>query len=319
MSETSRTGILYTEHSDLRAATPIASLWSYEAPQRSPSRQPVALNRDGNHEYWLERTDPLLNTILPGTGVSLIVNFGESWAAGRSRVTSTMVPRACVVGTVTQARILTLGRRVHAVGAVVSPTYAGTLFGAPAPELVDRIVPLDNLWPPADVDRLVAELSPLRIRHQLTELRHVLLSRLHPTCHEDPIGHTASRLIGVHGGRVSIDALANRYGVSRQQFARRFCASGGVRPKLFVRITRFNALVNALLSTDVSRWAALAPAVGFYDQAHMINEFRAFAGESPTAFFQPRIDSTDRPRVRLRGKPYEWPALEGREDDDVAG
>ena len=64
-----------------------------------------------------------------------------------------------------------------------------------------------------------------------------------------------------------------------------------VTPKLFARITRFQSLVRALLSSDVSQWVSVAPAVGFYDQAHMINEFRAFAGSSPTVFFQPHDDA----------------------------
>ncbi len=43
--------------------------------------------------YWLGRSDPLLNTIVPGVGVSLVINFGDVWAAGRSLVTSGLVPR----------------------------------------------------------------------------------------------------------------------------------------------------------------------------------------------------------------------------------
>ena len=39
---------------------------------------------DVGTEYSLERSDPLLNTILPGIGVSIIVNFGDLRAAGSS-------------------------------------------------------------------------------------------------------------------------------------------------------------------------------------------------------------------------------------------
>jgi hypothetical protein len=79
-----------------------------------------------------------------------------------------------------------------------------------------------------------------------------------------------------------------------------------VPPKLFARITRFQALVHALLSTDVSQWASLSPTVGFYDQAHMINEFRAFAGSPPTVFFRPHTCDIDSAVIKLRGRPSEW-------------
>jgi hypothetical protein len=110
-------GVVYTEHSDL-LLRPLLSLWSYKTEARGLHRQAVERNRDGNHTYWLERSDPLLNTILPGTAVSVVVNFGELWAAGRSLVTSALLPRCAVVGPVTQAQILRTETRVDAIGAV---------------------------------------------------------------------------------------------------------------------------------------------------------------------------------------------------------
>ena len=74
MSDLSGLGVLYTDHADLRQGTPVASLWSYQSHARERHRRPVAMNADGNQEYWLDRSDPLLNTILPGTAISLIVN-----------------------------------------------------------------------------------------------------------------------------------------------------------------------------------------------------------------------------------------------------
>jgi hypothetical protein len=38
----------------------------------------------------------------------------------------------------------------------------------------------------------------------------------------------------------------------------------------------------------------------------MINEFRAFAGSSPTAFFQPHGSDLDDVNIKLRGRPSEW-------------
>src|SRR5688500_12810560 len=124
MSDSSGLGVLYTEHSGLARKTPMASLWSYETRARERGRRAVELNPDGSQEYWLDRSDPLLTTILPGTPVSLTVNAGDIWTAGRSLVTSACLPRVCVVGPVTQARILCVGRSVHAVGAVIPATLA---------------------------------------------------------------------------------------------------------------------------------------------------------------------------------------------------
>jgi AraC-like DNA-binding protein len=309
MSDTSGVGVLYTEHGGLTATTPVASLWSYETRSRGCDRRPVTMTADGSHEYWLERSDPLLNTILPGTHVSLIVNFGDTWATGRSLPTSALVPRVCVTGPFTQARLLRVGRSVHAVGAVLPSTRTLDVFGVPASELVDRIVPLQDLWTHDDVERLVASLSGLDVRRCLSALKSELIARIGHASRRETVEESASRLIKLHAGRVAIDSVARSHSLSRQQFARRFCAAAGLSPKLFARVTRFQNLVHVLLSTDVSRWASAAPAVGFYDQAHMINEFRAFAGSPPTLFFQPHDGNINPAKIQLQGRPSEWLAL----------
>jgi AraC-like DNA-binding protein len=306
MCDVIETGVLYTEHADLRAATPVASLWSYQTCARGPVRQPVVLNRDGNTEYWLERSDPLLNTILPGTAVSVVVNLGDGWAAGRSLATSALLPRVSVLGPVTQPRILCPGRHVQAVGAVLPAVLTASVFGVPASEVINRIVPLEELWTRSEVDSLVNALWSRHTRQQVATLCGALVARIRQRSDCETIGRVASRLITVRGGRVSIDQMARSHGLSRKQFACRFSAAAGLTPKLFARITRFQSLVHTLLSSEVSEWVAVAPAVGFYDQAHMINEFRAFAGSPPTEFFQPHGGGVDPLMIQLRGRPCEW-------------
>ncbi len=299
-------GILYTEHSHLKASTPVESLWSFETCVRGSNRRPVAITPEGSHEYWLNRSDPLLNTILPGTGVSLNVNFGDPWAAGRSLATSSLIPSISVVGPVTRALILTTGRSVRAVGAGVTSTLTADILGVPASELVDQIVPLEELWGRDEVEQLAAALTSAPTSRSVVVLRDVLIGRIGSTGSRDEIGQLAAFALSRWGGRVSIDTLANKHGLTRQQLARRFTAAAGMTPKLYARITRFQALVHTLLATDVSQWASVSPAAGFYDQAHMINEFREFAGSPPTVFFRPHDATIEPERTRLRGRPSEW-------------
>ena len=114
------------------------------------------------------------------------------------------------------------------------------------------------------------------------------------------------RLIELHSGRVSIQGIARTLGLSRQEFACSFRAAAGLPPKLFARITRFQALVHALLVTDVTQWGSMSSASGYYDQAHMINEFREFSGSPPRIFFQPHGSEIEPARIQVRGRPSEW-------------
>src|SRR5437763_523333 len=107
--------VLYTEHASLRTTSCVMSLWSYVT--RSPgSDAAIRRRRAVDHEYWLERSDPLLTTILPGTNVSLIVNYGDLWTLADS---SQALPRLCVAGPVTRARTLCFGGSIDVIGAVI--------------------------------------------------------------------------------------------------------------------------------------------------------------------------------------------------------
>lgn len=318
MSDPSVTGVVYTEHSPQRAGTPLVSLWSFHTAVRGHDRRAISRHANGSQEFWLERSDPLLNTILPGMAVSVIVNVGDLWAAGRSLAASALIPRVSVIGPCTQPRILRMGRSVHAIGAVLPPSLTSDILDIEPSAIVDRIVSLDDLWHRDDTDRLlalVASLEPTRAVSALTDAllsptgRTVSSSRGGISCRE-LVTDAAAHTITVRAGNVSITGMARTHGLSRHQFARRFTDATGVSPKLFARIARFQALVQSLLATDVVQWASLSSGLGFYDQAHMINEFRTLAGAPPTTFFRPHGASIDPARVHLRGRPSEWLQVE---------
>lgn len=74
------------------------------------------------------------------------------------------------------------------------------------------------------------------------------------------------------------------YGTTRQTLARRFRREIGLTPKEFSRLVRFNALL-VKAARPGRDWSALAARLGYYDQAHMISEFKRLTGFTPGAFF----------------------------------
>jgi len=65
----------------------------------------------------------------------------------------------------------------------------------------------------------------------------------------------------------------------------------GLTPKLFARITRFRRIIDSLQGSRQIHWSGLALECGYFDQAHFIHDFRAFAGISPAAYLQHRMSS----------------------------
>jgi methylphosphotriester-DNA--protein-cysteine methyltransferase len=101
----------------------------------------------------------------------------------------------------------------------------------------------------------------------------------------DPAVAHSVRLIDAAHGCGPVEAFAPP-GLGTRQWQRRFVRSSGFTPKAFARITRFQHLIGLYQSAQRKRWADLALEAGFYDQAHLVNEFRTFSGKSPEAYFQ---------------------------------
>ncbi len=97
----------------------------------------------------------------------------------------------------------------------------------------------------------------------------------------------AARRVMATGGEAPIAALAQASALSPRQFRRRFTAAVGISPKELARIWRLRRCALAALdasSVAAARWAELAAAHGFADQAHLVREFRHLLGLPPTAF-----------------------------------
>src|SRR5262245_51275706 len=142
MSDPFDLGVLYTDHPALAAGTPLASLWSYDSCVRS---RPSLDRPQRPHEYWLHRSDPLLNTMLPGTHLSLVVNFGDAWVTGRSLPSSWLLPAISVIGPFTWPQFLRVGQRVRAIGAVLPSVFAPDIFGVRSEEHTSELQSLRHI------------------------------------------------------------------------------------------------------------------------------------------------------------------------------
>jgi AraC-like DNA-binding protein len=191
---------------------------------------------------------------------------------------------------------------VHAVGAgatvhrkagdrgqraVVARLRLGTpesLLGGPASTIAHRIVPLDDLWGAAAARRLVDRLSGARDTDGAAAiLETAIADRLaagDARCGRSRLAvEAAARLTGA-----SVSAVAADLRMSERHLRRIFREAVGVSPKVFTRLARFHRALRAARGRGRPNWAGIAAAAGYYDQAHLVAEFRSIAGATPRAF-----------------------------------
>lgn len=198
---------------------------------------------------------------------------------------------AFAVGMMSTSIEVISGAPVRTVAVRFKPGAAGLFLGAPLHTLTDGRADLDLLWHPGAVTRLDDALweNPLDDRQRLGVIEQALLLRLQAADLDS--GNQGARMIGralhlldASDGNLRIQALAGAVGVSRQYLAAQFRDRVGLSPKLYARICRFQRATRALKTTQAPDWAQLALDCGYFDQAHLIHDFQAFARRTPERF-----------------------------------
>ena len=108
----------------------------------------------------------------------------------------------------------------------------------------------------------------------------LLLNHARRSARCDRVSEAAGKIM-VSGGVIDIPVLAHTAGLSTRQFARRFIRQIGVSPKLFARVARFEAALQSKARFAAKCWTQIAYEFGYYDQMHMIHDFKDFTGASP--------------------------------------
>jgi AraC-like DNA-binding protein len=165
----------------------------------------------------------------------------------------------------------------------------------PIKEIFDRSVPL-RLIIKEKVTQLEDDLSAAgSFEQRISIAENFLLAQIRK--HERKYDHDRIRhiihLINQSKGNLNIDELASSTFLSRKQFERIFSEFIGTSPKQFLRIVRFqNAIFEKSKNSETSL-TELAYTCGYFDQSHMINDFKNLSGLTPKDFFKAQVTFSD--------------------------
>jgi AraC-like DNA-binding protein len=216
--------------------------------------------------------------VLPDGCIDVVLTFSEHGDEPSS---------AMVVGTMTKALVLDPAAAESFVGVRFRPAKAAAFLGLPASDVTDLRVSLDEIWPDAAHVREVLAVPPDAIA-RVRALERVLTARLSPGAgrSQRDVDEAVRRIVGA-GGSLGITRLAPALGVSRQHLARRFSELVGVSPKTFARVVRLGRVLERARAAppgEPVNWSALAIELGYYDQSHLVDEFRGMTGVTPAAW-----------------------------------
>lgn len=230
---------------------------------------------------WVLQGDGLVQSpperLLPDGCVELILNFGDPFNEHIYETGDTEAqPLRFIVGQMTRPVLISPTGRIDILGVRFAPGGALPFIRIPLNEVTDSIVNLGDIDPAFDL--AIAECrNPEMVESLLTKL---LASRNFSSLEV----RAATQCIVTSNGRVPVDQLAHDIGISGRQLERRFLREVGLPPKLLSRILRFQQVFRAVEQPGMN-WAAVAADCGYFDQAHLIRDFRQFAGRTPSVQF----------------------------------
>ncbi|HEX4440639.1 MAG TPA: helix-turn-helix domain-containing protein [Thermoanaerobaculia bacterium] len=236
--------------------------------------------------WWLEgEAEEIVAEPIPPDGhAEIVVHAGEPFRETERGGGEPRQERVLLAGQTTRAVRVAPTGFARVAGARLRPDAAHALFGCPQWELTDRVADLRDVAPALARTLRDDVAGRERGEEMLSGLDAALsasASRLRRA--ERPVS-PALRLAAERGGLVRVDDLARRMGVTPRQTERLFRERVGLSPKLFLRIVRFQRALSAIRARRRTAWADLAVALGFYDQSHLIRDFRGFAGGAPAAW-----------------------------------
>jgi AraC-like DNA-binding protein len=192
-----------------------------------------------------------------------------------------------VVGPITYRRVqLHADGAVEAVTVMFQPFGFHELFGVPTHLLTEHAVEGHSL-----LGNSISQLHARMGEETLFEKRVQLLDQFllaQSSSREraaDSQWHRSLALIAQDRGLHSVRQIAAALNSSVRQLERKSLEFAGMTPQTMARVARFVHALGLKQASSAKRgmtWTEIAHASGYYDQMHLIREFRLMGGDRPT-------------------------------------
>jgi AraC-like DNA-binding protein len=188
-----------------------------------------------------------------------------------------------VVGPRTRALFKNATGVARAVILQFKPGWSAPLLGVAANTLTDQVVSLQDIWGLAGADLCGELLAAPGLPEVLDRLACAFAVRMHQTFEPASawLARRAVRLL--EGDEVRVESVAQQLGVTARHLRRAFTESVGIGPKEFARTVRLQRAIRTAAATS-NDWGRIAADAGYYDQAHLIADFRELIGLTPGAY-----------------------------------
>jgi len=204
-------------------------------------------------------------------------------------------PSCLIVGPQLSRVDITMGHDHLVIAVFFKPGGLHRLLGMPMNELADDSLDASLLWS-SDIRRVDEQLRQLNDYDQMQQIVETFLLEQfrRRKIGKHPVD-TALKHLLILDKPVSLDYLADQACLSPRQFERQCYERLGMGPKMFSRVARFSKAFRLKEKRPDLDWLEVALRCGYYDFQHMLRDFKAFAGSTPTLLLAAESGAAFRP------------------------
>jgi len=160
------------------------------------------------------------------------------------------------------------------------------IFKIPPAELYNGFFETDLVIGP-DIKRLQILLDDSIQIEREKIVENFLIRQFLKNAHKDyriNAGFYIADFIKYNRGNIRIKNMISEFKSTERTIQRNFKSAIGLTPKEFCKISRFNHLLTAITFRQNINWMDMVNQYGYYDQTHLISEFKDATGITPQIF-----------------------------------
>jgi AraC-like DNA-binding protein len=154
----------------------------------------------------------------------------------------------------------------------------------PISKLTNRVISVTEFFG-ADGKALEAAILPLEDEGKMIEIAENFIRARLPERDENVtfINRIVDRIAAARE-IIKVDDVVSQFHLNKRTLQRFFNQYVGVSPKWVIKRYRLHEVVEQLARGEIVDWPQLALALGYFDQAHFIKDFKTIVGKSPTEY-----------------------------------
>lgn len=208
-------------------------------------------------------------------------------------------PSALLTGPQVSRVNIKLSNESHGVRVDFLPGGMFRMLGIPMNELFDKSFDAADFFGPK-MKELNEQLQlNLDEKTALKLIENFLLDQILRSKDILPVDLALHKLLLAQGD-IPIKELASLSCLSIKQLERKCRERIGMNPKLYARILRFSKAYRLHEACPTLSWLDITYKAGYYDQMHMIRDFKKFAGVNPSVIKRQLLETPLRMQKNLR-------------------